>query len=558
MHYKLILLLSVIPLLVSQAQMVDSLQKELKNCKRDSVCIKIYLRLSGALRTSEPTRATEYAQKALEMSDKNNLPHLKAEAFNSLGMAERNYSKALVYYQEGLKISSEFENKILKANILTNIGSVYIRQGNYTKGLEYNLQSLRIYEITNDKKSMSRAYNNISALYEHTQDYDKAIEYAEKAIQLKKEIEDFASLGNSYSNLGNVYAIKKDYTKALQLYEEATQNGKKYNNTELLANNYTNIGYMYWEQGLFEKSLENYQWALDLDKQLGNEHGVALSLMNVASIEKEMKKYTEALRHLEESLSILKKVKAKDDEKKALNDLADLYATMGQYEKAFRTHQKFVVVKDSVLSEQKTKQIAELRTQYETEKKEQENKLLQSENERKRLWLYLLITAFLLLLIISIFIVKLKHNQIKGKQMKLDLQAKELISFTQSLIEKDNFIDEIRQELSQMQHEINKSKIENVEQLLTTKLSTENDWVRFKQRFEVLYPDFFMNLQKQFPQLSPTEVKICAIEKLGIKDAEAGDILGVNPESVKKSRYRLRKSLSDTEKLALKSFIETY
>jgi hypothetical protein len=56
-----------------------------------------------------------------------------------------------------------------------------------------------------------------------------------------------------------------------------------------------------------------------------------------------------------------------------------------------------------------------------------------------------------------------------------------------------------------------------------------------------------------FPNLTATETKICALEKLGLKYSQAGDILGVNLESILKGRYRLRKNIGeeDWEKLRL-------
>jgi len=560
MKYLVILILSISFFQV-QAQKIDSLQKELKNCQKDSVCIKIYLSLSGATKYTQPQEAIAYAQKGLALSQELKIAHLEAEAWNSLGITESgigNYSKALECYQKGMELSLQAKNKQTEASILTNIGSVHIMQGNFAKGLQKNLEALNIYEQIGDKKSIAKAYNNIGTVYEHNQEYDKAIEYVEKALNLKKELGDTQAAGTSYSNLGNLYAIKQNYPKALEYYEEATKIGKAGNNLKLLSNNYTNIGYMYWEQGLFDKSLAQYKLSLELDRQMGDTHGIALSLMNVASIEKEMKQYEAALGNLQEALKITESLGVKNDIQKVLKDLAELYAAMNQYDKAFLMHQRFVNVKDSVFSELKTKQIAELRTKYETDKKEQENKLLQAENQKKVIQLYFLVIAIVLLFAIGVIVLKLKQSQLKNSELKIETQSKDLIGYAQNLIEKDNLIDEIQLELQKTREGSEQHKIENVEQLLNSKLSTENDWLRFKQRFEVVYPDFFMNLQKQYPQLSPTEVKICAIEKLGIKDAEAGDILGINPESVKKSRYRLRKNLSDTEKLALKSFIENY
>ncbi len=221
-------------------------------------------------------------------------------------------------------------------------------------------------------------------------------------------------------------------------------------------------------------------------------------------------------------------------------------------------HYNFYNLKDSVFSEQKSKQIAEMQTKYETEKKEQENKLLHSQNERKLLLLYASLAVILVLIGLALAIIRVKQLQLKNTQAQLQLKEQELISFATGVLEKDEFILEIQEELAMLQNDQNQQKIASLEKLLQARISTDNDWVKFRVDFESIYPEFFQKLQTNFPQLSSNEIKLCAVEKLGLKDIQAGDLLGVNPESVKKSRYRLRKNLEEQEKTALQEFILSY
>jgi two-component system, NarL family, sensor kinase len=63
--------------------------------------------------------------------------------------------------------------------------------------------------------------------------------------------------------------------------------------------------------------------------------------------------------------------------------LTHIYATKHDFKKAFENMTAYEQVKDTLFNEEKSKQIAELQTRYETDKKENEIKLLRQENELK-------------------------------------------------------------------------------------------------------------------------------------------------------------------------------
>ena len=79
----------------------------------------------------------------------------------------------------------------------------------------------------------------------------------------------------------------------------------------------------------------------------------------------------------------------------------------------------------------------------------------------------------------------------------------------------------------------------------------------FRQLFEQAYPHFFEKLHQLQPDLSPAEVRLLTLLKLNIPTKEMGFMLGVSAETIRKSRYRLRKKLDNLQAdTRLQSLIE--
>ena len=72
----------------------------------------------------------------------------------------------------------------------------------------------------------------------------------------------------------------------------------------------------------------------------------------------------------------------------------------------------------------------------------------------------------------------------------------------------------------------------------------EKDWIKFKEIFEKMHPSFYLNIEKNYPQLSKTEVRICSYIKIDLPKSEICTIMNINHNSLITSRYRIRKKLN--------------
>jgi DNA-binding CsgD family transcriptional regulator len=95
----------------------------------------------------------------------------------------------------------------------------------------------------------------------------------------------------------------------------------------------------------------------------------------------------------------------------------------------------------------------------------------------------------------------------------------------------------------------------SVFKLVENSLANDDDWTDFKQRFETLKPDFITSLSVKHPDLSKSETRLLTLVSIGYSQKEIADILGIAPESVKKSRSRARRKLNLPDSVTLKEYL---
>jgi hypothetical protein len=143
--------------------------------------------------------------------------------------------------------------------------------------------------------------------------------------------------------------------------------------------------------------------------------------------------------------------------------------------------------------------------------------------------------------------------------MKKRLESKrQLLDFyTQKLREKSDMIDKINDDLETLRQKSADEDTEIVKfnRILHAAILTDEDWENFKKAFEEVYPGFFASLRYQYPDITVSELRLSALIKLKLSLKESASMLGISPESIKKSRYRLRKKFDLYEKETLEDFI---
>ncbi len=136
-----------------------------------------------------------------------------------------------------------------------------------------------------------------------------------------------------------------------------------------------------------------------------------------------------------------------------------------------------------------------------------------------------------------------KQQEIEWQKAEYERQVHilRLQETTQRLMEKTRLLEAFEKQQSENKDFTSKSK------LTVSPILTKEDWEQFQERFSKAHPNFLLRLTARFPSLTPSETRLILLMKLGLDNSGIAPMLGVAPESVKKTRHRLRRKLKDLQ-----------
>lgn len=111
-----------------------------------------------------------------------------ASMAGNIGLMKIKNKKALDFFFKALKLSEEIDNMHLCANILGNIGAIYITSKQYDDAKLFLQKSQDISKKINSKDELIIGYQRFYELYKHINNAEKALEYFEKYVSLKDSV----------------------------------------------------------------------------------------------------------------------------------------------------------------------------------------------------------------------------------------------------------------------------------------------------------------------------------------------------------------------------------
>ncbi len=144
-----------------------------------------------------------------------------------------------------------------------------------------------------------------------------------------------------------------------------------------------------------------------------------------------------------------------------------------------------------------------------------------------------------------------RHNFLALHQQdeeRLQQAQEKLVQYLNSIKEKNNLIEAFELQLANNadnHRNPDAGENEGPHRFSDFTLLTEQDWQQFKTLFSAAHPGFFTNLNTRYPDLSQGEVRLLALSRLSLSSKEMAGMLGISQQSLRTSRYRLRKKYPD-------------
>lgn len=338
--------------------------------------------------------AISYLERALNISEKLGDKKKMATSILNIGICKHEqgfYQTAVENYLKAIEIAGEAGFKTGEARSYNNLGIAYYDQGAYEKSIEAYLQALRIHEELGEKRNMSACLNNIGIVHQEQRSFDKAIEYYEKALALKEEVGDKRGMAICRINIGNTFNRQNSYDKAIEHYNAALAIFDEIGDKKGIAGSSHNIGDTYVTRGNYDKADEYYRKALGLYKEIGDRMGMATAEVGIANLnitrtdsiavtEDQKSRYlSQAVDYAGRAILNAGEMNLFPIVKNAANTLMKAYSKLGDNKKALEFAGIYIAMQDSIFMEEKTRAIQEMSARYETEKKEQQIELQESQ-----------------------------------------------------------------------------------------------------------------------------------------------------------------------------------
>jgi len=278
--------------------------------------------------------------------------------------------KAIEYGKRAVKIAAESKDRKQFASSKNSLGYAYSLYGDYASALELMLESLHIFEELNLEGSASRTANNIGTVYTSQKNYEMAAQYFQRFLNHSKEKGDQLAFAQASTNLGVVNMRLEKYDLALQQHQVYEDYGVASKDDFVVAIARGNKGDIYKAKGDMEKAEMLYTQSLVLSKKIEDSEGIALMQISLGEIYLKEGKLDEAFQAAQEALGIAQANNFLGYQQNALKLLSDVSRERGNGVDALKFHDKYMILKDSIFSEESAEKIARLQNSYESAKKE--------------------------------------------------------------------------------------------------------------------------------------------------------------------------------------------
>jgi len=478
------------------------------------------------------------------------------------------YDKAIVNFLKALTLAQEHEDTNMISYISTNLGKCYENIGDLKAGVSLIYDGIELFHNRKDSVGIAMGYQQLGFLMVKWNNYKDAKKYYKKSLNYNQKLGLETKIANSNLNLGISCMLNNEKDSSLFYFTATEKLLPKCQDLKLVTNYH-----IYKAENLLKfysepvKALKHAKTALQLSSKLNIIPIANLSKLTIGNCYMNMDSLLLAKKYILSSWKNFKSIKELYNRANTAKSLSIIYKKLHQPDSAYIYLAEADIINSKIRERDQTLALYKKDSNFSMLLAKKEKDLLKKENKRlfNRIFLLQIFFISLCLLLPGVLFLYLKP---RNKRLRIEIDKKEsakrelekqskqyksTISKSKYLIQnKEIIIKELNAKLEQNQLKLPpNAEFNEMEYLLNSKLSTEEDWNNYLSLFSKKNPLFISNLKNKYPLLSRNEIMIFILIKLGLTTREMAETLMISPSSVNTARYRLRKKLNlkPTEKL---------
>jgi len=346
------------------------------------------------------------------------------------------------YHNEAIKIAVSLKDEKLLALVYYNISKDYYMLARYEKAVSFLLKGLDLTEKNPVTKIKLKIIYLLGIVNRDLKNYDKSYNYFKQTAEDALTINETTDYLLSRNEIANLMSLQENYTGALKEKKEVLKLAKEKDDTFVILCCSHDLGVIYEEMGEKREALKYYLESTKLERDPNFPREIIIAYGSIARIYTELGEYSPAIEFSSKSLELAQKFNLRKEIMEAASSLAIIYSALSNYKEAYKYLYKANSLKDSIYSEESSKQLNELQTKYETEKKNNEILYLKEAQASQQNLRNLLFIIIVLVLVIA-FIIYRQFLHKKKTASLFELKNAELENANIKLAESETNLKEL-------------------------------------------------------------------------------------------------------------------
>ena len=482
------------------------------------------------------------------------------------------FDRGSVYFLRAVEIAEQREKPHLAISTYLKIGSNYSKRGFYNQGISFFQKAYDLSLQHQIETYLPDVLRYLGMSYNRLGDFDQAETFIRQSLNYYQENDDLVKIGDAYLALAGVQAFANENDSSHQNYHKAKHYYEQANNKLGLV--YTGLNLSDYFHELNQSDSAEYYLRM---AELNNKGEASSARLQAHIYMKQIDAFNQSGRHkdaLKRAEEVIKLGATTGDlevqrqghfSRSAINEQAK------DYNQALKDFKQYSYLSDSLFNDETNTKFSKQKIEIETLAKEIEIQRLAQESALKGTVNASLIVGTILLALVALSIylyyrsenrrkkVALKNSELQKQnlQQKIQFDQQELSNHTLSMILKNNFLTELEGRLDDLKT-ANGSTIREINMMIKDiQLNRQagKDWEKFQTYFGKAHPNFYKSIKERYPELTSSDLRQCALLKMNLSLKESAEILGVDHNSVKMARYRMKKKIGLAEKETLHSAI---
>jgi len=396
-------LLLILPLCSNSQSIEDSLLHQL-SVLEEKYHDTIYFELYNNHKLLNPDKSVKYAFKHLENTERYHSIEDQIKSYRLIGTGY-NYSGNLdsaeyfllkaKYFADSLNLIDE------KLLIYGNLGITKNIKGKYKESVEYYLSFIELARTNNNPEYISSGYNNIGIIYYQIGDTKVALDFYQKCVSIKNEFKIEKGLFTNYYNIGLCYIELKKYDEAFASFQYVINNCNNCPLNMIVDATY-GLGKAAFSLLKYDEALQYLYSAAEMSLSISYYQTYTSANKLISEIFIIKKDFVLALEYLDRCNNIRDKYPNSVNFNNMLQ-YSKIYEELGDYKNALEYKNKYIAMKDSILSGEKISEVKNLLSDYQQAENKEIIKAKEIQVKRNRQFAIMFGIILVLLLVILLF-----------------------------------------------------------------------------------------------------------------------------------------------------------